>query len=275
MKSSRLFSFAFLLVSLTGATGTHAQTVDSVGMNNIIAALNVDFPTSALGFKDNTQAVLNLQGLFDLGYQNSQGLVTFQHGAIMHLYWNKQTADSAAAIMQYVQFTSTGIEVTRGPKVLISEGGFPGQTHETVIVVPDTGAYNGLDFTLTDSLSSGGIPLTGFGAKDFFLDAVVLIQKVIPAAVGDRTTNAASFTSFPNPLLHGSTLTFNAVTQRSGITQVVISDMLGRTIETVSLGNIDAGEHAIKLPFDHAGLFVARLLVDGVQSGPAVKITAE
>lgn len=267
MNTRSLVTSMLLLAAF--ATSSRAQLADSVFANTIIAQDNVENSAEALGRPDNKDAILNPHGLFDLGFTFGGGLLTMNKGAVLHIYWNKNGTDSAAAFMTFERLTESGALVYAKDTVIVSEPN--GQVGMLSVTVPDTG-FNALDFSLTDSIKNG-IPITGFGAKYFFLDAITLIQPVNAVKHSEQAQTETRL--YPNPLPANAHAAFEFTMAHSGAVKIVVTDMLGRTIESFELGNQPVGQRSVPLHFGETGLYLVQLFVDGAKSGSAIKLAAE
>ena len=78
---------------------------------------------------------------------------------------------------------------------------------------------------------------------------------------------ATGFTLFPNPIADRAEVSFRLPS--AGVTELVLTDALGRTVERRNLGTRPAGPHTLSWePANHrAGIYLLRLLVDGQLAG--------
>lgn len=153
-----------------------------------------------------------------------------------------------------------------GPTVTFLEG-YP-LNHPAMysITVPDTG-FNALQITVAADT----------GANSLYLDAIVLVQNdsVFASVSSPSNISETVLAGYPNPFLHSASTMLRVTSPESGQAVLSIRDMLGREVMQLPLGEVDAGEQDIRIALDRAGIFFARLQVNGQWVGAPLKITAE
>lgn len=90
------------------------------------------------------------------------------------------------------------------------------------------------------------------------------VQVTIDASVGVQDQLAAEYdlTAFPNPFNDNTTLGFDL--PKSTEVNIVVMDMLGRVLETKSLGKLSAGKHnEVLTSFGAAGSYLVKVEIDG------------
>jgi hypothetical protein len=265
MKSSILSILVILTLSWFGRANAQGVPYDSVAVDSVISLGGlVDDPNFITNIPDGLEAHFHPDAALAVQFVVNGAPLLFEKGAKLHLYWRGQASaeDSNVAIIDlervenYILYHHVAIDTlfeSIGP-----------QEMETILTVTDTG-YNTIGIG-TDADT---------GANSFWLDAVVLMQSGT-ASVG-RTLDIEQIVlaGYPNPFLHSASTTLRVTSPESGQAVLSIRDMLGREVMQLPLGELDAGEQDIRIALDRAGVFFARLQVNGQWVGAPLKITAE
>lgn len=265
------FTIAFLALFLSSFVGkAKAQLVpyDSLAVNSLYGgAGNVPDADNIEGPPDDAVVTLGSTSFISAQFFAGSQLVTLQKGAEMHVYWLRlNNTDSAAADIYFTELNDGVAErSTINPTRVMENTPTVNQLHETTIVVPDTG-YNTLSITIGADT----------GASIAWLDAIILMQSGV-AAVGEPSINVAPLlTSYPNPFEHGAMAKVEISAPTTGTGELVIFDALGREIERVPVGELNAGaSEQSEIRLNRAGVYFARLQIDGVQVGAPLKLIAE
>ncbi|HEX5316003.1 MAG TPA: hypothetical protein VFX22_05060, partial [Candidatus Kapabacteria bacterium] len=192
-------------------------------------------------------------------------VVILQKGAEMHVYWQRQSTDSSAAEIQFMAFDANLFPLHYGPIVRVMETGPLFESKETTITVPDTG-YNALSITIGADT----------GASTCSLDAIILMQSGVVDGVSEQLASRGPvLASYPNPFEHSSLETVHIDAPASGRAELWVSDALGREVERVPIGELQPGGQDVSISLKEAGIFFARLVIDGAPSGAPLKLVAE
>ena len=141
----------------------------------------------------------------------------------------------------------------------------PVNTEDMVtIIIPDTG-FNAISVSV--AVDSGG--------NSFWIDAITLVQAGEAGVSGSSAPQQAVLESYPNPFEHASPVTVHIDAPEPGRGVLSISDALGREVERVSTGELYAGAQDVTVGMDNAGVFFARLFIDGVPVGGPLKLIAK
>ncbi|SRR5581483_9681156 len=261
-----LFLFSVFL-SLFFSRTAAAQVVtpyDSLAIDSSITTLGVQNPQNVYGKPDKSQAQLSSSSVLTVQFAAGGNIVTLQKNAPLHFYWIRETADSCGMDIQFMYFGFNGGVPRFGPIVRVMETGPLEIPNETTINVPDTG-YNALQITIAaDS-----------GASTAYLDAITLIQGGTAGIQPTAVLSRALLTNYPNPFEHSVSTTVHIDAPTAGQGMLLISDALGREIEQVPLGMLNGGEQETKVQLETAGVFFARLVIDGNTVGAPLKLIAE
>jgi hypothetical protein len=262
------FKAASIIILLTftfiGRAAAQATPYDSLSVDSLIGAYGVTNQNFVKGPVDGQEAIFGPSGSMSVQFAVNEHPVEFQMGAPVHIYWTTQTNDSNGAWFQFVELDQDLRLVRTGPQVFINETGPLNEPRMMSIAVPDTG-YNTLQISVAiDS-----------GANSFYLDAITIIQHGFAAVSEGQKLQASSLESFPNPFLHSANTTLRVTMPVSGKAILSVTDMLGREVMQLPLGNRSEGEQDVKVTIDHAGIFFARLNVNGEWTGVPLRITVE
>jgi hypothetical protein len=266
MKKSILLSVVFFFaIVLCGGTA-RAQMYDSLTVDNVLSVSPPDLDTTAIiGPPDSRQ--MHLVGSSDfVGVQFEAGgpPVIFHKGDSIHFFWIRETTDSNGADIQFLyQDPNTGIP-SLGPIVRVIESGPIDISHETTIIVPDTG-FNTLSiFVAADS-----------GCNSCYVDAISLIQMGTASVAATEGIGAPALSNYPNPFYsaYGTTVSITSAVQGNGTLRIY--DVLGNEVAREPVGELTEGEQDVRVALNRAGIFFARLYVDGAPNGLPLKITSE
>jgi hypothetical protein len=137
----------------------------------------------------------------------------------------------------------------------------------TTIIVPDT-QYTYIEMTLTGGGST-------HGSHGFLLDAITLFQNFDGLGVGQFIAPIVSaLANYPNPFTAQMTTNINVHLERPGTATVVIADAIGRELSRNVLGAVGPGDHAVLFHAPAAGVYYARLMLNGAFSGQMLKMSA-
>ena len=254
-----LLTFTFI-----GRAAAQVTPYDSLSADSSIGSYGITNQDFAKGPVDGQEAVFGPSGSMSMEFAMNGQPVEFQMGAPIHIYWATQTHDSNAAWVQFVYLDQALRLVRSGPQVFVNEAGPLNEPRMMSITVPDTG-YN----TLQISVAADS------GANSFYLDAMTLIQHGFAAVSQRLDVQAVVLASFPNPFLHSTSTILRVATPIPGKALLYVTDMLGREVMQLPLGEIGEGEQDVKVTLDHAGIFFARLSVNGEWVSTPLKLTAE
>lgn len=266
------FHVAFLaaLFTFSVASRVSAQNIpyDSLAVNYLITDAGIDNPENIEGLPDKAEITLMTSQFLGVMFQAGTQAVTFQKGAEIHVYWQRQLTDSSAADIEFMAFDANLVPLKYGPTVRVMETGPPYESKETTITVPDTGysGYNALSITIASDT----------GADNCSLDAIILMQSGVVDGVSEQlASREAVLASYPNPFEHSSLETVHIDAPASGRGELWVSDALGREVERVPIGELQPGGQDVSISLKGAGIFFARLMIDGAPVGPPLKLVAE
>ncbi|MEI8134222.1 MAG: T9SS type A sorting domain-containing protein [bacterium] len=258
-----------LLVTLISFANTaHAGKIDSVYASVFYlgdaGVLNVSDSTLLFGKPDDRIAVFaKSSSTCDVAFQN------FDHNDLLPIkktssiiIWGKKATDvdSSAGQVIFEKFDMGGSLVSSKPFYL-ADG-------INVIPVP------GDDYVYVEiSLALPSPPYVTY-AKKYFVDAVALVQDTSHSvSVHPPTINLNSFANYPNPFNRNTTVRFE--NEVAGNAVVMITDALGRQITSVTAGFCESGVHEIPTSLLNAGIYFARVFIDGKASGTSIKLISE
>jgi hypothetical protein len=260
---------AFLLLASAASSKAQAIVMDSVWADSIYLdiSLGVQSPELTLHEADNKFGVLGNGAEFSLMFKNKTGTAArvIKPNATINVYCKKDTkVDSSAGLIAFVRTDAEGVILDQSPYFLLGDG-------INTITVPNS-SYTYALF----QLSGLGDPN---GAKSFMIDAVQLIQEEDKVNVPRSYTESASRITgnYPNPFVSGTsggtTLVFSL--EREADIVVLVVDALGREVAREPLGMMQSGTQKAQVQVKEAGLYIARLIVDGELSGSAYKLIAK
>ena len=264
-------TLVILLLSITFAQRSTAQGTqyDSLGLNKIVQAPGVDNPEATLGFADGQEVhVTGSLGILARYFVNEHSL-TFQKGATIHIHWRRQSnnpPDSNVGLI-HLQRLSEDFRESGDTTYQLNENLSPANEVEmTSIVVPDTG-FNAIAIEC-DALHGG---------NSLWLDAIVLLQSGTAGVTsnGNSVKQLSVLSNYPNPFPHSASTLLHITSPETGQGLLFVTDMLGREVIQLPLGNLEEGGQDVKLILDHAGTFFTRLRINGTWVGVPLKITAE
>lgn len=205
----------------------------------------------------------DLSARFRVGSQE----ITMQKGDSIHIYWNIPSivpGDSNVGIIRLQRVDDNQIPNGNDSIYYVKEASQTNSEGMETLIVPDTGR-NAIGIGL--AVDSGG--------TSFWIDAIVLIQKGTAAVSDQSVPQEAVLASYPNPFEHSSRETVHIDAPASGRGELLLSDALGREMERVAIGEVHAGGQDVSIGLDRAGIFFARLLIEGAPIGPPLKLVAE
>jgi hypothetical protein len=249
---------AFLLLASAASSKAQAIVMDSVWADSIYLdiSLGVQSPELTLHEADNKFGVLGNGAEFSLLFKNKTGTAA--------RVIKDTKVDSSAGLIAFVRTDAEGVILDQSPYFLLGDG-------INTITVPNS-SYTYALF----QLSGLGDPN---GAKSFMIDAVQLIQEEDKVNVPRSYTESASRITgnYPNPFVSGTsggtTLVFSL--EREADIVVLVVDALGREVAREPLGMMQSGTQKAQVQVKEAGLYIARLIVDGELSGSAYKLIAK
>jgi len=270
-------AFFGLLFTFMAASRASAQPYDSLAIGSIYYATTnylangVNNPSYMEGMPDGNSAHF-VGGAEAIGMRFIAGddsSVVMQKGDSLHIYL-RIPRDSLLSVDSNVAF----LELQRlddnlhpkGDTTYYIKENIPADTEEMLtIIVPDTG-FNAINVSVA-AFDSGG--------NSFWLDAITLIQKGTAGVSEQLASREAVLASYPNPFEHSSRVAVHIDAPASGRGELLISDALGREVERVPIGELQPGGQDVSLAMNQAGIFFARLLIDGTPVGPPLKLVAE
>ncbi|HZK75781.1 MAG TPA: hypothetical protein VFD13_02630 [Candidatus Kapabacteria bacterium] len=263
-------AFFGLLFFFAGRTAV-AQTTpyDSAFLESpLVFELGTVTDTGAVfGKSDKFSCHLGADGDLTARFRVGTQEITMLKGNTIHVYWNIPApaipGDSNVGFI-HLQRLDDNFALGGETVYLVKE---PAQTNVeemTTIIVPDSG-YNAVAVEI--AADSGG--------TSFWLDAITLVQSGVAAVSNQSVTQEAILAGYPNPFEHSSRVAVHIDAPASGRGELLISDALGREVERVPIGELHAGGQDVSLGLDRAGIFFARLLIQGAPIGPPLKLVAE
>jgi hypothetical protein len=262
MRLLSIFFSIILCALVCRSASAQAIHYDSLTVDSLISDAGVPNSFNIKGAPDGQQ--VRLEGgseLLLVQFAPGGQPVTFKKGSELHFYWNRKTADSNAGAIQFLTWSNGPPH--EGPTVKIWEH-YPLNTEQmTTIIVPDDG-YNAISMTVTGDTSNS-----------FYIDAVVLMQAGDAGVIEKKFERQVVLNGYPNPFIRTTSPTIRISSPITGRGVLVITDMLGRELEQIPIGEVEIGDREIKIPVDRTGVFLARLLVDGEPVGAPLKLTSE
>ena len=136
------------------------------------------------------------------------------------------------------------------------------------ISVPDY-AYFATDFYTLD-LTTGTLTRIGeltTGSAAVITNIALAIRPINLTTGTHKPTLVTGFNLFPNPVLDHAELSFHL--PHAGAAELVLTDVLGNTVDRQNLGSIAAGTHQLTwhLLNKRPGIYILRLLLDGQSAG--------
>jgi hypothetical protein len=249
----RTLLLVLLLLFGFGATKSSA-VVDSM-YANAQTAISVLNPEYAIGAPDGQQAQITSTGELWLRFNHGTTPTDFAPNSTIHIYWSKQSADSVAAVVSLLHVTENWIESKHDSIMIIDQPGM------ITITVPKSG-YNAIHFRLT-----GNPPATD-GSTSFYVDAATLIQDNL----GVESTKAQSlrFALYPNPSLLQSGVSLRVPEEYVGHSQIAVYSLTGSEVVRSDVSDITS-----QIQVQSRGVYVARLIVEGIPVGEAFKFSVE
>jgi len=267
-------AFFSLLLTLTAVSSASGQTVhyDSLAVDSMLPSFNpaVLNPTYAEDFPNGTSAQFMGDGEIDgMRFIAGDSSVVMQKDQRLEIYWKIGSivpGDSNIAQIHLQRVYDDKLYDTAAIFYVIE----PNETNEInvegmkTIIVPDTG-YNSISVNVASN----------FGGNSFWLDAITLVQSGTAGVSEQLASREAVLASYPNPFEHSSRVAVHIDAPASGRGELLISDALGREVERVPIGELQPGGQDVSLAMNQAGIFFARLLIDGTPVGPPLKLVAE
>ncbi len=168
--------------------------------------------------------------------------------------------DSSALSLRFFAVDASGALTAESREFIVEPG-------VATITVPDT-MYTYLELTTT---GAG----TKVGSHGFYLDAITLYENFGALGVGQYIApKVAALANYPNPFTAGMRTNINVHLDRPGTAIVVISDIVGREVSRSVLGPVSSGDHTVSFRAPGAGVYYARLMINGAFSGPMLKMAA-
>jgi hypothetical protein len=273
MKLLAVFFGLLLTFATVARVSAQSITYDSIPIDSLITAPPNEYADSIEGFPDLRQARMGDADFFAVQFSPGQSHipVTFQKGALLRVYWSRESSDSCAAAIQFLYYDYSGLPRVDDSVYQLFEGGPLNVMNMTTLTVPDTG-FNALQISV-DVNGNAGQP----GADSCFIDAIVLVQtgSVTASVAQNNGSEQPMLMNYPNPFYHtmGTRVQVHAPVAGTGLLSV--TDALGREVARVPLGELAAGDLETNITLDHAGIFFVRLYVDGAPTGAPLEISGE
>ena len=266
-----------LLLSCLCVRPAQAQVVhyDSLAIDSVVSA-GVDNPDFVKGNPgDGLVSHFNPTGFLGTQFFVNGTPVDFQKGTALHFYWRKSLVDSSVGDIQFFRLDDLGHFAITGPILRLNEAGPINVEEVASIRVPDTD-INGKQITaLYNNIVIGVAADPDVSATSFWLDAVELMQSGTMGVSESANAQLVLLENYPNPFLtsNGTTVRLNA--PKVGNAEVILTDLLGRGVTIIPVGELSAGASELKIAPPHPGTYIARLRMDGEFVGAPLKITAE
>jgi hypothetical protein len=236
----------------------------------VIATLPPDYVDSILGGPDQRQARMGGSDFFAVQFSDVEHHpVTFEKGAVMHVYWSRVSSDSCAMTIQFMHFDYSSPGPPNGPTDTIYERGPENVWNMTIITIPDTG-FNALQIGV-DINGNAGQP----GADSCFIDAIVLVQSGLASVAQPMGALQVTLMNYPNPFYHSTGTRVRINTPFAGMGMLSITDALGREVAQVPLGEVASGDQEASISVERAGVFFVRLYMDCTPVGAPLEISGE
>ena len=193
--------------------------------------------------------------------------ITMQKGAAIHIYWKISSltpGDSNVGIIR-VQRVDDNLQPNGIDSIYhIKELTQVNVEGMTTIIVPDTGR------------NAIGVEVgADAGGNSFWIDAITLVQAGEAGVSGSSAPRQTVLASYPNPFEHASPVTVHIDAPNAGRGVLLISDALGREVERISTGELHSGAQEVTVGMDRAGVFFARLYIDGAPVGGPLQLIAK
>jgi hypothetical protein len=264
-------AFFALLFTFTATSRASAQNTpyDSVFLESPLVYVQgiVEDTAFLLGKADMLSSHLGADADLTARFRVGTSAITMQKGNTIHIYWNVPApvipGDSNVGFIHLQRLDDNF--VLRGESIYFVKE--PAQTNVEemmTITVPDTG-YNAIAIEI--AADSGG--------NSFWVDAMTLVQSGVAGVNDPGNVRGPVLASYPNPFEHSSLETVHIDAPASGRGELWVSDALGREVERVPIGELQPGGQDVSISLKEAGIFFARLLIDGAPSGPPLKLVAE
>jgi hypothetical protein len=270
MKIRALYFGLLLLLVMTTRASAQTVTYDSIPVDSVITAYPPDYVDSILGAPDQKQSHLGHGDFYAVQFSDVEHHpVNFDKGAVIQVYWSRESSDSCAVAIQFMNYNYSGPPAIDTTIFEIFEGGPENVWHMTTITVPDTG-FNALQIGV-DLNRNIGQP----GADSCFIDAIVLVQSGLASVARPLGAPQATLMNYPNPFYHSSGTRVRINTPLAGMGMLSVTDALGREVAQVPLGEVASGDQETSISVERAGVFFVRLYIDGTPVGAPLEISGE
>jgi hypothetical protein len=273
IKSILLFAVFFSAVGLCGTAMAqkivhydtlYMDTPFIVSQNN-----NVDYPALMTGRPDSTPTHFTGDGFSAsrmTPWPGGPAITMGKGNTLVIYYFIPSSALSTDSILGRLRLQSVNEQFQLGAETdfVFREPGPKELEHEIDITIPDTG-FNAVGLEIaTDS-----------GGNSLWIDAVVMVQSGEAGVAEADQYSASLLKSYPNPFYRTTGTTLRVTSTMVGNGLLRIYDVLGNQVAQVPVGELTEGEQDVKVSLDRAGIFIARLFVNGEPNGAPLKITSE
>jgi hypothetical protein len=271
MIKSILLSVVFLFaIGLCG--NAQAQIItpyDTLYLDTPFLVNGVDYPALMTGRPDSTPAHFSGDAYSAsrmTPWLGGPGITMAKGNTLVIYYFIPSSAQPTDSILGRLRLQSLDENFVLGEEtdIIFREPGPKELEHEINITIPDTG-FNAIGLEVaTDS-----------GGNSLWIDAVVMVQSGLASVAEAGQSYAPLLASYPNPFYRSDGTTLRVTSNAPGYGLLRIYDVLGNEVTQVPVGELTEGEQNVKIALDRAGIFFARLFVNGSPSGAPLKITSE
>jgi hypothetical protein len=275
IKSIILSTVLFLAIGLSGTanaqkTSPYDTLYLDIPLPNVVQG--VDYPALMTGRPDSTPAHYSGSAYSASRMTPWPGgpAVTMQKGLQLIIYYFIPTPQTHPTDVNVGRLRLQRLDDNFIPNgetdFVFHEPGPNNAEHKIVFTIPDTGFNTVALEVATDS-----------EGNSLWIDAVVLVQAGVAGVTPIQGAGVPTLSSYPNPFYRaaGTTVSFTSNVQGSGVLRIY--DLLGNEVSQAAVGELSLGEQNVKIAFDRAGIFFARLFVNGEPSGSGepLKIVSE
>jgi hypothetical protein len=259
--------FGIFLAVFSGKASGQTTPYDSAFIESpIIFAIGVTDTSFLLDKPDGSSSHFGQGGEVAGRFRVAGSEITMQKNQPIHIYWNIPTITPGDSNVGYIHLQRLSDDfVPNGDiRYYLKEPSVTNHEGMTTIIVPDTG-YNAVAVEI--AADSGG--------NSFWLDAITLVQSGTAAVMDRQIARGDILASYPNPFEHSSVATLHIDAPDAGRGELLVSDALGREVERVPIGELHAGGQDVNFALGRAGVFFARLFIEGAPVGGPLKLVAE
>jgi hypothetical protein len=271
-KSILLFVVFFFAIGTCGTARAQVKTTpyDTLYLDTPFIFNGVDNPALMTGKPDSTPAHFTGDAYSASRMTPWPGgpAVTMEKGLQLIIYYiipssAVQPTDSIVGRLR-LQSLDENFILSAEQDFIFREPGPDNAEHEIAFTIPDTG-FNAVGLEVaTDS-----------GGNSLWIDAVVLVQAGEAGVISADGISEQTLKSYPNPFYSTSGTTVSITSTMQGNGTLSIYDLLGNEVAREPVGELTEGAQDVRVALNRAGIFFARLFVNGVPIGEPLKITSE